>query len=600
MAQHDYVIANGTGAAVRSDLNNGLSAIVTQNSGATEPATTYAFMRWADTTAGVMKMRNSANNAWITLYQLDGEWTNIAFENGTAAAPSIYFKDSGTDTGFYSPGANQVGISTGGTARLTIDSNGNVDIDSNTLYVDATNNRVGLGTSSPSLQLTLNSSDTTGTGVRLENTSSGGYNWSIFSIGSAASLAPVGCLAFRDATNAATRLVIDPIGRVGIGVTSPGSLLHVEGGQIYANRNGAGTQQVLQLNNSDTTAGTQVVKLAFGSSGTTKASINAAVYGNDYLTFNTGSDTERARIDSSGRLLVGTSSSRGNFLNTTGLDPRVQIEGTDGLGCIYSAIGNFNGAGGEAQLFLSKSRGTTIGSNTIVQNGDGIGAIQFQGSDGSEFVQAAEIKAFVDGTPGANDMPGRLVFSTTADGASSPTERMRITSAGNLFFGTTTKNITSPNNPGFEIHVQNTGGLGLYSSTTNNNITSVVFQNPNGRVGFIDINANSVAYSTTSDYRLKENVVPLTGAIDRINQLPVHRFNFTGSPNTTMDGFLAHEAQAVVPEAVTGEKDAVDDDGNPVYQGIDQSKLVPLLTAALQEALAEIESLKARVTALEP
>ena len=77
MAQHDYVIANGTGAAVRSDLNNGLSAIVTQNSGATEPATTYAFMRWADTTAGVMKMRNSANNAWITLYQLDGEWTNI-------------------------------------------------------------------------------------------------------------------------------------------------------------------------------------------------------------------------------------------------------------------------------------------------------------------------------------------------------------------------------------------------------------------------------------------------------------------------------------------------------------------------------------------
>ena len=128
MAQHDYVIANGTGAAVRSDLNNGLSAIVTQNSGATEPATTYAFMRWADTTAGVMKMRNSANNAWITLYQLDGEWTNIAFENGTAAAPSIYFKDSGTDTGFYSPGANQVGISTGGTARLTIDSNGNVNI----------------------------------------------------------------------------------------------------------------------------------------------------------------------------------------------------------------------------------------------------------------------------------------------------------------------------------------------------------------------------------------------------------------------------------------------------------------------------------------
>lgn len=119
MAQHDYVIANGTGAAVRSDLNGALAAAVTQNSGSTEPTTTYAYMPWADTSAGVMKMRNSANSGWITLYQLDGEWTNIAFENGTAAAPSIYFKDSGTDTGFYSPGADQVGITTAGAVRAT-------------------------------------------------------------------------------------------------------------------------------------------------------------------------------------------------------------------------------------------------------------------------------------------------------------------------------------------------------------------------------------------------------------------------------------------------------------------------------------------------
>ena len=124
MAQHDYVIANGTGAAVRSDLNNGLAAIVSQNSGATAPSTTYAYQSWADTSTGVMKIRNGANNAWITLYQLDGEWTSIAFENGTAAAPSIYFKDSGTDTGIYSPGADQVAISTGGTVRLTTTTTG--------------------------------------------------------------------------------------------------------------------------------------------------------------------------------------------------------------------------------------------------------------------------------------------------------------------------------------------------------------------------------------------------------------------------------------------------------------------------------------------
>ena len=154
MAQHDYVIANGTGAAVRSDLNGALGAIVTQNSGSTEPATTYAYMTWADTTAGVMKMRNGANSAWITLYQLDGEWTSIAFENGTAAAPSIYFKDSGTDTGFYSPGADQVGITTGGVVRVTVGSSGDTTFSGNVLlsgtgYLDLPSGTTGERPGSP-------------------------------------------------------------------------------------------------------------------------------------------------------------------------------------------------------------------------------------------------------------------------------------------------------------------------------------------------------------------------------------------------------------------------------------------------------------------
>ena len=148
MAQHDYVIANGTGAAVRSDLNAGFAAIVSQNSGATAPSTTYAYQSWADTTAGVMKMRNGANNAWITLYQLDGEWSTIAFENGTAAAPSIYFKDSGTDTGIYSPGADQVAISTGGTGRVFVSSNGN-------LLIGTTTNTARLTTASPGAEGTV-------------------------------------------------------------------------------------------------------------------------------------------------------------------------------------------------------------------------------------------------------------------------------------------------------------------------------------------------------------------------------------------------------------------------------------------------------------
>jgi hypothetical protein len=122
--QADYIVANGTGASVRSDLNGQLAAIVSNNSGATEPATMYAYQWWADTTTGILKLRNSANSAWIELRQLDGEFTTVPVEDGSAGAPSIYFKTSGTDTGLYSPGADQVGISTGGTARVIVDSNG--------------------------------------------------------------------------------------------------------------------------------------------------------------------------------------------------------------------------------------------------------------------------------------------------------------------------------------------------------------------------------------------------------------------------------------------------------------------------------------------
>ena len=101
-----------------------------------------------------------------------------------------------------------------------------------------------------------------------------------------------------------------------------------------------------------------------------------------------------------------------------------------------------------------------------------------------------------------------------------------------------------------------------------------------------------MSYNTTSDYRLKENVVALTGATDRLKQLNPSRFNFIADSDITVDGFLAHEVQDVVPEAITGTKDAVDEDGNPVYQGIDQSKLVPLLVATIKELEARISILE--------
>ena len=118
------------------------------------------------------------------------------------------------------------------------------------------------------------------------------------------------------------------------------------------------------------------------------------------------------------------------------------------------------------------------------------------------------------------------------------------------------------------------------------------FFNPNGDVGGISTSGSATTYSTSSDYRLKENVVYDWDATTRLKQLKPARFNFIADAETTVDGFLAHEAQAVVPEAVTGTKDEVDADGNAVMQGIDQAKLVPLLVKTIHE-------LEARITALE-
>ena len=137
----------------------------------------------------------------------------------------------------------------------------------------------------------------------------------------------------------------------------------------------------------------------------------------------------------------------------------------------------------------------------------------------------------------------------------------------------------------------------IYLNRTSSNGTIQQFRRNNTTVGSIDVTTTATAYVTSSDYRLKENVTEVTDGITRLQQLKPSRFNFIADPDNTVDGFIAHEVQTVVPEAITGNKDEVDDDGNPVYQGIDQAKLVPLLTAALQEAIAKIESLEARLTA---
>ena len=120
-----------------------------------------------------------------------------------------------------------------------------------------------------------------------------------------------------------------------------------------------------------------------------------------------------------------------------------------------------------------------------------------------------------------------------------------------------------------------------------------------GERGYIGVTLGGTSYNSSSDYRMKQDVVDLTGAIDRVKSFKPRRFKWKEDPTYTVDGFLAHEASTVVPESVDGEKDAVDSEGDPKYQVMDNSKLVPVLTAALKEAIAKIETLEAKVAALE-
>jgi hypothetical protein len=408
------------------------------------------------------------------------------------------------------------------------------------------------------------------------------------------------------ASSPTERLRIDSSGRVGIGTTSPSRRLTV---------NSTTTGNINYVRLQETTTNTPTNGGSFIELGGTRSNGTYGFYGGilggrrfqggdntGYLAFYTDNNdgeslAERVRIDHLGRLLVGTSSARSNFFNTTA-SAALQIEGQGGAGDSrrVAIISNDNTAVAGGNLVLAHQRSGSVGGNTIVNINDIVGRLSYQGNDGAQFVEAASINCEVDGTPGANDMPGRLVFYTTADGASSPTERMRIKEDGVVAIGAS----DSPNGDILFASCATSRAAGFRVGPTAGTFAAVTFYDGiNTDCGSIDINttANTTAYTTSSDYRLKSNVQPLTGNLQRLAQLKPCKWEWLSAPEVSGEGFLAHEAQEVVPEAVTGTKDEVDENGNPVYQGIDQSKLVPLLTAALQEAIGEIESLKARLTA---
>jgi hypothetical protein len=589
MPTHDYIIANGTGAAVRADINLALSAIVSLNSSASEPGTMYAYQLWADTGSNpsLLKIRNGANSGWITLRQLDGDFSIVAVEDGLQATPSLTFTND-LNTGVFRSGADALAIVTGGqyaiactstqavgiktanpstalhvagNARVGADDvtdahlqigkgatgnrNSYIDIVGDTTYTDyglrvirnntganatselkhrgtgalnftteeaapivfnTTNSPaltitsgglVGIGTSSPWTRTEIRSANVAdgvaantfatppanlfvgsnsgfalndGGSIALGGNRDSGSVYSAYGAisgrrSSALGYIYDGYLAFSTAASDTLqeRMRITSAGLVGIGnTTGLGGTLGVSG-HISLSGNGTGARYLALLGETSTYAGSYVLQAGGGS-----ASYGGAItmYGNSHATYpgsvyigtsaSSGGSiifgtenavapaNEKARIDSSGRLLVGTTTS------ITALTKTIELHGAgDGTGVpayqIYAYPGTANASAGHFDFFRSAS--STLDANTLVGIDDRLGQTRFFGADGSTYIEAARIAAEVDGTVGANRMPGRLVFSTATDASPSVlTERMRITSAGNLLIGG-----TLPSSPNAEI-----------------------------------------------------------------------------------------------------------------------------------------------------
>ncbi len=590
-------------------------------------------------------------------------------------------------------------LSTNGSERMRIDSSGLMGLGTNSpssFYTHAKNLVIGSGSGGEGLTIYSGSSDSGYIGFN--DTASNGmqgfiqYNHN----GDYMAFGP----------NGTEKLRITSAGDVGIGVNDPDAKLEVLE-DIYVKGSSGDGSVGIQIRSGSSALSNQHQIRTGGGVGQ-QLFIEALGASSAIVTKVAGS--ERLRIDANGRVITGHDTALTLFhgpYGTNKRNPHIQVNGTTVNTASMSLTSwddNVVGYYGPA-IFLAKSGSSTIGTNSRLNNLNSIlGSIIFSGDDGDEFIKGAMIQGAVDASTGGNDMPGRLMFLTTADGAQEPTERLRITSSGQLragdeassdrtsfrhqlsttanasaclslqnptnsdgqgvvlgFFARNTNNAATKfaditmiadetqanstqkgsllfktnvgasvgtrfmvNSSGQTIFGGNSGvgggqggvrlqnpdvGTCRFGSTNSGQLTYVQFINGSSIIGSISGN-NSTAFNTSSDYRLKENETAITDGITRLKQLKPYRFNWKSDSSTIVDGFFAHEVSSIVPESITGTKDAtaVEDDvnkglaesiGDPIYQNIDHSKLVPLLTAALQEEVAKREELEARVASLE-
>ena len=326
--------------------------------------------------------------------------------------------------------------------------------------------------------------------------------------------------------------------KLGIGGITPSNALDVQGGTsntAIVARSTDAKAQISLLDNSTTSVGSVVI----GAEG-------------DDLFFTSGSSgTERLRINSAGNVRIGEGQANAD------LD-------VYGAGNQVIHIGSTNAGG--ASLVLDGD-----------SNGDGSGAdyayIQHDSSGNLNIVAT---------NPGDDS---QMIFNT--GGGSENARFLRSGSHGHMYINTTSQ----VSNAMLSLTGNGTCVIGS-KVTADNNQDHISFRNPNGEVGTVSTNGSNTSFNTSSDYRLKENEVTISDAISKVKQLKPYTFNFKADSSTKIDGFFAHEAQEVAPYAVSGEKDA------EKMQSMDYGKLTPLLTAALQEAISEIETLKTEVAAL--
>jgi hypothetical protein len=311
------------------------------------------------------------------------------------------------------------------------------------------------------------------------------------------------------------------------------------------------------------------------------------------IRFATGS-SERLRINSDGDLLVGTTESVSTSSSQVGGEMRSNGIAVSAVNSNPCTIANRIGTDGD--ITLLRKNGVTIGSIGTLNADPWMARAN---GCGVRFITAAWLPATATGA----DSDDTVDLGT----ASVRFDNLYLSGGMQL-----SRSVTS------ETEIES------YNNTSASGAKyKISFKQNSTQVGVIEVGTSSTAYLTSSDYRLKENVEYDWDATTRLKQLRPSRFNFIADADTTVDGFLAHEVQDIVPEAISGVKDemkeeeyevtpaVLDEDGNvvteavmgtrevPEYQGIDQSKLVPLLTKALQEQQTLIESLEARITALE-